>query len=251
MGNLWLIEGLPGSGKSTFAEKMCALKEGVFYSEVDAAHPVDLLEVYWVSEQPSHGTILDEIKDGWLVRYDEEEERVGTDVYELPFALHTRIMCERWRRYVKKLEQEERDVIFECALLQNPFTIGMVAQDVSLEAIETYVQEVSSILKPIEPTIVYLELNDVARIFPVVYNERPIEWKQGFVEYYTTGAYALKRNFVGVPGTIAVLGDRQRRELTLLDRIPLRHVRIQNDERSSFEELTKLIEEESSRSCKL
>lgn len=251
MGNLWLIEGLPGSGKSTFAEKMCALKEGVFYSEVDAAHPVDLLEVYWVSEQPSHGTILDEIKDGWLVRYDEGEERVGTDVYELPFALHTRIMCERWRRYVKKLEQEERDVIFECALLQNPFTIGMVAQDVSLEAIETYVQEVSSILKPIEPTIVYLELNDVARIFPVVYNERPIEWKQGFVEYYTTGAYALKRNLVGVPGTIAVLGDRQRRELTLLDRIPLRHVRIQNDERSSFEELTKLIEEESSRSCKL
>lgn len=251
MGNLWLIEGLPGSGKSTFAEKMCALKEGVFYSEVNAAHPVDLLEVYWVSEQPSHGTILDEIIDGWLVRYDEGEERVGTDVYELPFALHTRIMCERWRRYVKKLEQEERDVIFECALLQNPFTIGMVAQDVSLEAIETYVQEVSSILKPIEPTIVYLELNDVARIFPVVYNERPIEWKQGFVEYYTTGAYALKRNLVGVPGTIAVLGDRQRRELTLLDRTPLRHVRIQNDERSSFEELTKLIEEESSRSCKL
>lgn len=251
MGNLWLIEGLPGSGKSTFAEKMCALKEGVFYSEVDAAHPVDLLEVYWVSEQPSHGTILDEIKDGWLVRYDEGEERVGTDVYELPFALHTRIMCERWCRYVKNLEQEERDVIFECALLQNPFTIGMVAQDVSLEAIETYVQEVSSILKPIEPTIVYLELNDVARIFPVVYNERPIEWKQGFVEYYTTGAYAVKRNLVGVPGTIAVLGDRQRRELTLLDRIPLRHVRIQNEERSSFEELTKLIEEESSRSCKL
>lgn len=250
MGNLWLIEGLPGSGKSTFAEKICALKEGVFYSEVDAAHPVDLHEVYWVSEPPSHGTILDEIEDGWLVRYDEGEERVGMDVYELPFALHTRIMCERWRRYVKKLERQERDVIFECALLQNPFTIGMIAQDVSLEAIETYVQEVSSILKPIEPTIVYLELNDIAHIFPVVYNERPIEWQQGFVEYYTTGSYASKRNFVGVPGTIAVLADRQRLELELLERIPLRHVRIQNDERSSFERLTKLIEEESSRSCK-
>ncbi|MDA5561291.1 hypothetical protein PJK55_11135 [Exiguobacterium sp. MMG028] len=245
-----MIEGLPGSGKSTFAEKICALKEGVFYSEVDAAHPVDLHEVYWISEQPSHGTILDEIEEGWLVRYDEGEERVGTDVYELPFALHTRIMCERWRRYVKKLERQECDVIFECALLQNPFTIGMIAQDVSLEAIETYVQEVSSILKPIEPTIVYLELNDVARIFPVVYNERPIEWKQGFVEYYTTGSYASKRNFVGVPGTIAMLVDRQRLELELLERIQLRHVRIQNDERSSFERLTKLIEEESSRSCK-
>jgi hypothetical protein len=250
MGKLWLIEGLPGSGKSTFAEKMCALKEGVFYSEVDAAHPVDLHEIYWVTEPPSHGTILDEFEDGWLVRYDEGEKRVGTDVYELPFALHTRIMCERWRRYVTKFEQEERDVIFECALFQNPFTIGMVAQDVSLEAIEAYVQEVSSILKPIEPIIIYLELNDVARIFPVVYDERPIEWQQGFVEYYTTGSYASKRNLVGVSGTIAVLADRQRLELTLLDRIPFRHVRIQNDERSSFEELTKLIEEESSRSCK-
>lgn len=250
MGRLWLIEGLPGSGKSTFAEKLCAMKQSVFYSEVDAAHPVDVHDVYWVNEQPSHGTILDEIEGGWLVRYEEGEERIGTDVYELPFPLHTRIMCERWRRYVKSFEQEEGDVVFECALLQNPFTIGMVAQDVSLEAIDAYVQAIASILKPIEPTVVYLELNDVARIFPIIYDERPIAWQHGFVEYYTTGVYALKRNLADVSGTVTLLEERQRHELDLLDRLPLRHIRIQNDERSSFEELTKLIEEESSRSCK-
>lgn len=244
MGRLWLIEGLPGSGKSTAAETLRDMKAGKFYSEVDVSHPVDMHDVYWVEDQPSHGTILDEIESGWLVRYDEGEERIGTDVYELPFTLHTRIMCERWRRYVKKLEQEERDVIFECALLQNPFTIGMVAQDVPLEDVEAYIREISDILKPIDPTIVYLELHDVTRIFPIVYDERPIEWQHGFVEYYTNGAYGLKRSLVGVSGTITILEERQRRELDLLDRLPIRHVRIRNDERCSLETVARLIEEE-------
>ncbi|WP_214734299.1 hypothetical protein [Exiguobacterium sp. s154] len=251
MGRLWLIEGLPGSGKSTFAEMLQDKQNGKFYSEVDASHPVDVHDVYWVEEKPSTGRILDEIEGGWLVRYDDGEERPGTDVYELPFALHTRIMCERWRRYVQKVEREEQDVIFECALLQNPFTIGMVSQDVPLADMEAYVQEVADILKPIDPMVVYLALNDVARIFPIVYDERPMEWQGGFVEYYTSGAYGVNHSREGVVGTIEILVERQRRELELLERLPLRHVQIQNDERRSFEELTNILEEESVRSCKL
>ena len=250
MGRLWLIEGLPGSGKSTFAERLRDKRNGKFYSEVDASHPVDMHDVYWVEEKPSTGRILDEIEKGWLVRYD-GDERAGTDVYELPFALHTRIMCERWRRYVQKVEREEQDVIFECALLQNPFTIGMVSQDVPLADMEAYVQEVADILKPIDPMVVYLALNDVARIFPIVSDERPIEWQGGFVEYYTSGAYGVNHSREGVVGTIEILVERQRRELELLERLPLRHVQIQNDERRSFEELTNILEEESVRSCKL
>lgn len=79
MGRLWLVEGLPGSGKSTAAETLRDMKAGKFYSEVDVSHPVDMHDVYWVEDQPSHGTILDEIESGWLVRYDEGEERIGTD----------------------------------------------------------------------------------------------------------------------------------------------------------------------------
>ncbi|MGI1821695.1 hypothetical protein ACRPK6_05830 [Exiguobacterium sp. TRN 1102] len=251
MGRLWLIEGLPGSGKSTFAERLRDKRNGKFYSEVDASHPVDMHDVYWVEEKPSTGRILDEIEGGWLVRYDGDEEPIGTDVYELPFALHTRIMCERWRRYVQKVEREEQDVIFECALLQNTFTIGMVSQDVPLADMEAYVQEVADILKPIDPMVVYLALNDVAHIFPIVYDERPMGWQSGFVEYYTSGAYGVNHSREGVVGTIEILVERQRRELELLERLPLRHVQIQNDERGSFEELTNILEEESVRSCKL
>ncbi|MFY7869991.1 MAG: hypothetical protein ACOVQN_10835, partial [Exiguobacterium sp.] len=147
--------------------------------------------------------------------------------------------------------REEQDVIFECALLQNPFTIGMVSQDVPLADMEAYVQEVADILKSIDPMVVYLALNDVARIFPIVYDERPMEWQGGFVEYYTSGAYGVNHSREGVVGTIEILVERQRRELELLERLPLRHVQIQNDERRSFEELTNILEEESVRSCKL
>lgn len=250
MGRLWLIEGLPGSGKSTFAEKVRDKRNGKFYSEVDSSHPVDMHDVYWVEDKPSNGSILDEIEGGWLVRYGEGEERVGTDVYELPFTRHARIMCERWRRYVKEFEQEERDVIFECTFLQNPLTIGMVSQDVPLADIEAYVQEVADILKPLDPMVVYLALDDVARIFPIVYDERPMEWQGGFVEYYTSGAYGVNHSRDGVAGTIEILVERQHRELELLERLPLHHVQIQNDERRSFDELMNILEGESVRSCK-
>lgn len=64
MGRLWLIEGLPGSGKSTFAERLRDKRNGKFYSEVDASHPVDVHDVYWVKEKPSTGRTLDEIEGG-------------------------------------------------------------------------------------------------------------------------------------------------------------------------------------------
>ena len=78
-----------------------------------------------------------------------------------------------------------------------------------------------------------------------------MEWQGGFVEYYTSGAYGVNHSREGVVGTIEILVERQRRELELLERLPLRHVQIQNDERRSFEELTNILEEESVRSCKL
>lgn len=242
MGKLWLIEGLPGSGKTTFAETFVTRGNSYkFYSEIDASHPVDLHDVHWVEgDIRFEGEVIDQDGDGRFVRYRAGEAIYGTDVYELPFEKHVDLMIGRWHRFVERAQRDEVDYVFECAILQNPFTIGMVSQHVPNEQIERYIETVAALITTLDPTVVYLETNDVPAVFRNVYAERPPEWQQGFVDYYTTRAYARANGLDGIEGTIRLLEERQQRELKVLSHLPLRTIRIVNDERRALEAFDKL-----------
>ncbi|TCI32972.1 MULTISPECIES: hypothetical protein [unclassified Exiguobacterium] len=244
MGKLWLVEGLPGSGKTTFAERLAvAIPRAKFYSESDESHPVDVHAVNWVkSFDYANGEVIDQDDGGVFVRFGSEEEVLGTDVYELPFEQHVTLMLGRWKRFVELAQQHDTSYIFECVLLQNPFTIGMVAQDVSNEQIESYIMKVADLIKPLEPTVIYLETEDVPTVFSNVFAERSEQWKQGFVDYYTSQTYGTNRELSNIEGTIEILLERQHRELNLLNQLPSRTIRIVNDDRRSFDILKTLTE---------
>jgi len=249
MTKLILVEGLPGAGKSTISEALAKHLANVrHYTEEAPDHPVDLDGVAvlsreeWEAEGLTDSMIHDEGSYGRLVRYaglDEAQASrlAGKDAYSLPFASHVELMKERWARFARRAEQEETVYLFDCAFLQNPLTIGMIAQDVDEEIVTRYVEDVSRLIEPLDPVLFYIEESDVAESFRRVYAERPDGWRHGFVDYYTGQAYGIKRGLTGIEGTIAVMEERKKRELALLERLGIKSFRIANERDVSPEEL--------------
>lgn len=131
---LIIIEGLPGSGKSTTAQivydilKNKGIKAELF-CEGNYKHPADYDGVAYFSNkefnifQETHAAnknILDKIKikccNGYLILYREaiEEQQflfdnelfndiTKNDIYELPIELHMKLIMNRWDDFVNQL----------------------------------------------------------------------------------------------------------------------------------------------------
>lgn len=252
MAKLLLIEGLPGTGKSTFADALVKANPSIrFYSEISEDHPVDLHEVAWLNPHTEEFlqiprnelTTLHNWEEGLLVSYrkSKHRERLQTfDAYELPFDQHVSIMLKRWKAFVEDVIHEDTTYLFECAFLQNPFTIGMISQNVDPDAIASYVKSVAGIIAPLNPFVFYLSHEDVQTSFYEAYDERDKGWQQGFVDYYTNRAYGKAHGLFGKEGTVQVMLERKRRELGVLSNLPINSHMIRNErDQSSPEELVK------------
>lgn len=245
---LFLIEGLPGSGKTTTAEALMDVLEdrqidARLYLEGDARHPADYEGVAYLEhdewkEITERYALLEPVRfaetyeDHVLLSYrrwqSEMEVPVETieflqakDVYELPFELHRSLILEKWETFVSDAAESDMTYIFECCYLQNPLTVGLVKHDLSESVLQDYVERLAAIVSPLRPTLIYVDQSEVERSFRKALGERPVEWSEGFVSYYTGQGYGQSRKLQGVEGTLEILKARQAIERRMLEVLPL------------------------------
>ncbi|CAM2977103.1 adenylyl-sulfate kinase [Paenibacillus taichungensis] len=242
---LILIEGLPGSGKSTIAKMVSEIlteqgKRVQLIQEGNLDHPADYDGVAFYSAEEfralvdahkAYKHILESkataYQDGFLIPYRKMKEEFGVDfpdyvvqeifnkdIYELPFEQNVKLITEKWRSFTESVISADDDsiTIFECCFIQNPLTIGMVKTNQSREENVQYVLELERIVQPLNPLLIYIHQEDLAHTFNKAIHERPKEWSAGFVQYYTNQGWGLAKGYHGVEGTVKVLQARKELE---------------------------------------
>ncbi|OLS38482.1 hypothetical protein [Bacillus sp. MRMR6] len=259
---LIMVEGLPGSGKSTSAQLINdILKDNninsKLYLEGNVDHPADYeLASFFTKDEftkllRKHSRIQDQLlkhaevlPEGYVLYRPTLTEEIGEaemteslqtklwehDIYELPLEINMHLITEKWKKFCKRVMPSDDTYIFESCFIQNPVTVGMIKYGASEELVLKYVERLAAAIKPLNPILVYVNQQDLSQSFKKAVKERPEEWSKGFMEYYNRQGYGKKQGAFGVEGTISVLKARQQLESNIYESLKISKFKLDNTE---------------------
>lgn len=229
---LFIIEGLPCSGKSTTSAFVAELlkQQGrvSFVDEGTGDHPAD----YEFHALAPAGLISDEVQIVPLKDYSGEmfDRLLQYKIYDfLPWETEMPVMLEKWRQFAREA-QEDTIYVFNCVLLQNPMCETMMRFGFSEEESRQYIAQIAEIIRPLNPVVVYLKNEDIADSVRKAAAERP-GWLDGVIGYHVQGAYGKRIGAEGFEGYIQCLSERQERELRILSTLPVESLILENPQR--------------------
>lgn len=256
---LILVEGLPGFGKSTTAkliyDSLVEMRiDAQLFLEGDLNHPADYDSVACFTKEQYEQLILNsgkleetiknliKINEGnYFLPYGKMKCNPNIefpesllnyvfqhDIYELPLDRNMELITNRWEEFVQHALLSDKIYIFECCFIQNPVTIGMVKYNAPREKVKEYVLKLENIIESLNPTLIYVEQDNLEYSFRKAIQERPREWYEGFIEYYTNQGYGKEEKYQGLEGTMKVLEERLKLEYEIYDSLNIKKHKVNN-----------------------
>lgn len=249
-----MVEGLPGSGKSTTAHFIgdWLAQQGrsvAYYPEGRADHPVDLEQVAVLSTQefvglvaafPEHGDDLmrgaAKSGDSWLVHYGRRTGWPGAlraslsrrDAYdgEIASDTHREVLRHSWDSFGERAASGDEVYLFECVLVQNPICALMARFDEPEPAITSHIRSLVDAVAALRPLVVYLDPGEPRWVLERAAAERPAEWLDRVISYHCGQGYGRSHGLVGFDGYVEFMRRRRELELGLLPRLGVTYLRV-------------------------
>lgn len=203
---LIVIDGLPGSGKTTTAEWLTKHLEQqnirVWYlPEYDTAHPL------------------------WWYRYWDSSDYLTPDFDNIPIETFIETSLIKWRSFVDSIHESDQQVLAESVFFQDAaamFLMGGAAP----ARLKGYAREVQLIIQDLDPVLIYFRQKDVSNALQRICAVRGRDFENDLVENMESFPYLKSRNLKGLVGVAALWQDIQELTAPLFDEYKIRKLAV-------------------------
>ena len=265
MTKLYLIEGLPCSGKSTVSRHVARKLEQMgkrvhFFDEGTGNHPADYEFHSFLDFQTLDALeegLREKIKTrsvmregGYIVPLSafsgkEFDTLLQYKIYDfLPWEAERPLMLAKLMEFAQQAAREDAVSVFNCVFLQNPMCETMMRFDFPQEESFSYIAQIHEIIRPLNPKVIYLQNEDIAASVRMAARERE-GWLDGVIDYHVRGGYGMRTGAKGFNGYIACLEERQNRELDCLKKLDIPSLILSNPQRDwqlAYQQIDRVLE---------